>query len=160
MIYLLISSLVISCIPPTLYANQNDIMSVAGVGTSGYSGDGGPAISAELWSPGGVAVDSAGNIYISDNNNYCVRRVDASGIINTITGLGVPRGVAVDDAGNLYVAAEEQRRIFKDAGGSINELSTVTPDYMFFPSGVAVDSDGNQIYFADRLTVSFVKWMP
>ena len=95
------------------------IATVAGNGTAGYSGDGGPATSAMLNSPAGVAVDSAGTIYIADTSNYRVRKVAANGTISTIAGTGVlpytgdgvaanasliPWGLAVDHSGNLYIA--------------------------------------------------------
>lgn len=97
------------------------ITTVAGIGTAGYSGDGGAATSAQLKFPNGVAVDSAGNLYIADQGNHVVRRVNASnGAINTIAGnsnfvfnmesgtaIGVsidPSRVAVDSSGNVYIA--------------------------------------------------------
>ena len=73
------------------------ITTVAGTGRAGFGGDGGPATSAMLWNPIGVAADAAGNIYIADSNNNAVRRVGADGIITTIAGLaatstGTPAG--------------------------------------------------------------------
>jgi len=93
---------------------------IAGNGTKGFSGDGGPAISAQLFEARGVAVDAAGNVYIADSSNLRVRRVDTNGIITTVAGgpntapnevnggspIGVNVGaldVAVDSAGNLYI---------------------------------------------------------
>ena len=98
------------------------ITTVAGNGTGGYSGDGGPAASAELAEPWGVAVDAAGDIFIADAANNVVREVDrATGDITTVVGTGtagysgdngaatnaeldMPCGVAVDAAGNLFIA--------------------------------------------------------
>ena len=102
-------------------APNGTITTVAGNGTQGYSGDGGPATSAELNYPYGVAVDAAGNLYIADTSNYRVRKVTPDGTITTVAGngtegysgdggpatsagLGMPQGVAVDAAGNLYIA--------------------------------------------------------
>jgi len=98
------------------------IYAVAGNGTAGYSGDGGPALSAELDWPEGVAVDAAGNLIIADTRNYAVRVVAAStgtfygqamtagdiytvaeGVVNGAPELYFPQGVAVDAAGNLIV---------------------------------------------------------
>ena len=107
------------------------IRTIAGTGERGYSGDGGPATEARLSSPGGVAVDAASNIYIADNRNNRIRKVDAStGTINTIAGSGergyggdggpatgallyLPGGVAVDGSGNVYIADVGNRRIRK-----------------------------------------------
>jgi sugar lactone lactonase YvrE len=107
-------------------AATGNISIVAGNGTAGFSGDGGPATSAQLNSPNGIAVDGTGNIYISDSNNSVVREVVAStGLIKTFAGtpgqfgypghigdggpassayLNGPHGVALDAAGNLYIA--------------------------------------------------------
>jgi hypothetical protein len=96
------------------------ITTVAGTSAAGYAGDGGPATSALLNSPWGIALDGAGNLYIADLSNNCVRKV-SGGTISTVVGTGtrgyggdagpavqaelnVPAGVVVDVAGNLYVA--------------------------------------------------------
>jgi predicted secreted protein len=96
------------------------ITTVAGTGAAGYAGDGGPATSALLNSPWGIALDGAGNLYIADLSNNCVRKV-SGGTISTLAGTGtrgyggdagpavqaelnVPAGVVADVAGNLYVA--------------------------------------------------------
>src|SRR5580698_2933673 len=84
----------------------------------GFSGDGGPAVAAELQDPSALAMDSSGNLYIADFLNYRIRKV-SGGIITTIAGIGLagsppdgvpatkagllgPAGVAVDKNGNLY----------------------------------------------------------
>jgi len=117
-------------------AKTGVITIVAGIGTCGYSGDGGSAVSAELNSPQGIAIDSAGNIYIADTYNYAIRKVTAStGIISTIAGtpgqptnwgdggaatsasLSNPKGMALDGMGNLYVAdGNVVRRISASTG--------------------------------------------
>jgi sugar lactone lactonase YvrE len=155
------------------------ITTFAGNGTAGFSGDGGPATQASLNLPSGLAVDSKGNLYISDRSNNRVRVVNSRGIIQTIAGNGndgyhgdnmpalkatldKPFGLAVDKDNNLYIADRGNNRIRKiDSSGLI---STVAGDGGFYfigdngpayrasiagPTGVAVDSKGN-IYIADR----------
>ena len=104
-------------------ATTGVITTVAGTGTLGFSGDGGVATSAQLFSPSGVAVDGVGDVYIADQYNDCVRRVDVTtGVITTVAGhghvigfsgdggaatsalLAFPAGVAVDGLGDLYIA--------------------------------------------------------
>ncbi|HEY9898172.1 MAG TPA: hypothetical protein V6D00_03215 [Pantanalinema sp.] len=94
---------------------------IAGTGMSGFSGDGAAATSAMLNQPSGVAVDGAGNVYISDTGNNRIRRVNTSGTISTVAGTGTgsysgdggaatsatlkgPSGIAVDASGNLLIA--------------------------------------------------------
>jgi hypothetical protein len=72
-----------------LDAHTGALTSVDGNGTPGYSGDNGPATSAQLGGTTGVAVDRVGNLYIADTGNYRVRRVSTSGIISTVAGMGV-----------------------------------------------------------------------
>lgn len=118
------------------------ITTIAGTGTPGYSGDGGPAISANLNSPMGIAVDKAGNIYFSDSYNFCVRKISTSGIISTFAGIpglvgfsgdGGPAtsarirfvlGIACDTAGNVYLCDSHDDRVRKvDAGGIITTFA-------------------------------------
>ncbi len=93
---------------------------MAGNGTPGFSGDGGPATSAQLYGPAGVAVDGAGNLFIADSNNTRVRKVSKDGTITTVEGPPLsPVGVAVDGAGNLFVAEN-----FYDANfGLVHKIS-------------------------------------
>src|SRR5258708_2554855 len=71
--------------------NRNGIMTLfAGNARPGFSGDGGPAIDAQLSTPGGLAADGDGSIYIADAGNHRVRRVSAAGIITTVAGNGTP----------------------------------------------------------------------
>ncbi|MCB1192366.1 MAG: hypothetical protein H7A23_24580 [Leptospiraceae bacterium] len=111
---------------------SNNISTVVGTGTKGYSGDKGAATSAQINQPYGVAVDSSGNIFISDTYNSRIRRIDvSSGNIYTIAGNGKegftddsdlsattvplyrPRGLYVDSAGNVYFADTGNQRIRK-----------------------------------------------
>ncbi len=107
------------------------ITTVAGNGTSSYSGDNGQATAATLRYPTGVALDSLGNIYIADCDNFRIRKVTVStGIITTIAGTGVysysgdygdatsatflfPFRVALDSLGNVYIADSGNNRISK-----------------------------------------------
>ena len=139
------------------------ITTIAGTGESGYTGDGVPAAGAWLHTPKGVALDGAGNLYIADAGNHRVRRVDGTGTIATIAGMGErgyggdggpaiaaqlaePTGVAVDGSGNLYIADRWNSRIRRmDASGT---LTTVAAG-LNGPTGVAVDGSGN-VYIAAR----------
>ena len=81
------------------------ITTVAGTGTCGYSGDGGPATSAQLSWLGALTVDAAGNLYIGTEG--AIRKVSPDGIITTVAGtsaVDLPQGLAVDGAGSLYIA--------------------------------------------------------
>lgn len=107
------------------------ITTIAGNGARGFSGDGGPAVSASLSQPYGIAIDVSGNLYIADNGNNRIRRVDSvSGIIQTIAGNGnddfggdggsatsacirYPYGIAVDTSGDIYFADTGNYRIRK-----------------------------------------------
>jgi sugar lactone lactonase YvrE len=122
--------------------SQGVITTVAGNGTRGYSGDNGPATSAQLSAPQGVAVDSSGNLYIADNISFdgVIRKV-SNGIITTVAGggsysanlgdngpatsayLSRTYGVAVDSSGNLYIADTYDNRIREVAGGVITTIA-------------------------------------
>ena len=160
-------------------AADGTISTVAGNGTAGFAGDQGPAVSAELWSPKGVAVDASGNLFIADYFNAVVRKVAAgSSTITTVAGTGgstgysgdggpatgaelyTPTGVAVDSSGNLYIADPGNLTVRKVAvGGTISTVAgdNVHPYYSgdggpassatLTPNGLAVDSTGN-LYIA------------
>ena len=64
------------------------ITTIAGTGRWGFAGDGGPAVEALLNIPAGVAVDAAGNLFIAEERNHRIRRVDSSGVITPIAGTG------------------------------------------------------------------------
>ena len=158
------------------------ITTVAGTGRAGYSGDGGPAVDAQLSLPKGVAVDASGNLYIADSFYHRIRRVDSAGTITTIAGTGragysgdggpaieaqlrSPYGMAVDGAGNLYIADRDNHRIRRvDATGIITTIAGTGERGLLFlgdggpaveaplswPEGVAVDGSGN-LYIADTV---------
>jgi hypothetical protein len=118
------------------------ITTIAGNGTEGFSGDGGPALSATLRYPMGVAVDGVGNVYFSDSYNYCIRKVNTSGIISLVAGIpgsagysgdGGPAtaaridfvwGLATDAAGNLYLCDGNNNRVrMVDLSGTIKTIA-------------------------------------
>jgi uncharacterized protein (TIGR03437 family) len=153
------------------------IATFAGGGTGGV-GDGGPATSASLSLPYGVAVDASGNLFISDLLGNRIRKVSASGIITTMAGtgtccfssdggaatsalLGQPTGVAVDASGNIFIADRVNNRIREvSASGIITTLAgngtggfsgdggPATSAELYQPSGVAVNTSGN-LFIAD-----------
>lgn len=85
---------------------RNSLTIVAGNGIGGYSGDGGPAVNASLNSPQQLAFDPSGNLYIADNANNCIRKIDTQGVITTFaSGLSSPEGVAVAPDGSIYATA-------------------------------------------------------
>ena len=158
--------------------SNGKIATVAGSGMSGFSGDRGPATSAQLFVPFGVAADAAGNLYIADRLNHRVRRV-SNGLITTVAGSGMggfggdngpatsaqldsPSDVAVDAAGNLYIADSGNSRIRKVSNGVIATVAgsgvvdfdgdngPATSAQMNVNSGIAVDAAGN-FYIADKL---------
>ncbi|MGA7832360.1 MAG: NHL repeat-containing protein [Terracidiphilus sp.] len=160
--------------------STDDISTIAGNGTAGYSGDGNTATNAELNNPYGVAVDSSGNIYIADTYNNRIRKVTASTQqISTVAGNGtagysgdggaatnaevyLPTGVAVDSSGNIYIAdyGNNRVRMVTVSTGAISTIAgngtagytgdgaAATSAELNRPAGVAVDAKGN-IFIAD-----------
>lgn len=110
-------------------AKTGVITTVAGNGTKGYSGDGGPATKAQLNEPYGIELDAEGNLYIADRLNRCVRKVSPQGIITTLAGkpgqigfsgdggpadqalLREPNGLALDSQGRLFIADVADHRV-------------------------------------------------
>ena len=158
-------------------ATTGTITTVTGWWRSGFNGDGGPATEAQLAVPRGVAVDSAGNLYIADSLNDRIRKVDAAtGTIATVAGrtfsgdggpatqahIHEPNGVATDGSGNLYIADTNNHRIRRvnAATGTITTIAgtgetgfngdggPATQALLWGPTGVAVDLAGD-IYIAD-----------
>jgi uncharacterized protein (TIGR03437 family) len=154
------------------------ITTFAGTGSAGYSGDGGLASAAQLTEPADLALDAAGNLYITDPANNRIRKVSPAGTISTVAGNGnwgyagdggpaasaalAPEGLAADSAGNLFVADFGSNRIRKiDADGTIGTVAgDGTQDYsgdggpaidarLSMPGTLAADQAGN-LYIADR----------
>lgn len=155
------------------------ITTVAGNGTSGFSGDGGAATSAQLRFPEGVWVDPTGNLYIADSGNHRVRLVTTAGTISTVAGTGTagfsgnggpataarlndPKDITTDTAGNLYIADNENHRIRKvTTGGTISTYAgngvegyagdgaAATAARLNDPTGVAINTTSGVLYIGD-----------
>jgi uncharacterized protein (TIGR03437 family) len=153
---------------------------IAGNGRSGFSGDGGPAIAAQLEYPAGIAIDVTGNVYVADRDAAVVRRISSNGTISTFAGTGTagysgdggpaasaqlngPLGLALDSNGNLFVA-DTGNNVVREISSNGN-ISTVagnslagymadavpaTTTSLNSPEGVAVDRAGN-LYIADTV---------
>ena len=160
------------------------ITTVAGDGRQGDSGDGGAATAAQLRYPRGVALDRAGNLYIADTFNDCIRKVDSAGRISTVAGTGTggfsgdggaavaaqlwnPYGVALDGSGNLYITDWGNHRIRKvnsagvistvaGGGSSLGDGGAAVAAQLSRPTGVALDGAGN-LYIADTSNHSIRK---
>ena len=156
------------------------ISTVAGNDTAGYSGDGGAATLAKLNQPSSIAVDDTGNIFIADDVNNVIRKVNTTGIISTYAGDGTagflgdaglatnaklnsPKGVAVDHFGNLYIADANNNVVRKvttngfiypfagtGAAGFFGNDSAAVTAKLHLPTGVAVDALG-RILIVDQL---------
>jgi sugar lactone lactonase YvrE len=162
------------------------ITTVAGTGEPGFSGDSGPATKARLDFPAGVAVDGDGNLYISDENNLRIRKVDKDGIITTFAGTGKEGysgdggpatsaqlrdtgGIAFDDRGNLYLAdytsvrkidpsgtittgAGTGKAGFSGDGGPATEAKVIAYHIALDASGKIyfTDTDNNRVRMVDR----------
>ncbi len=154
------------------------VTTFAGNGTAGFSGDGGPATSAQLNNPYDVKLDAAGNVYIADKENDRIRVVGTTGTITTFAGTGVPGffgdggvavnarlnnpwGIAVTPSGVVYISDYSNARIRKVSGGIIttiagtglggyngDDTTVATNARINGPKGIDVDAAGD-VYFAD-----------
>jgi sugar lactone lactonase YvrE len=162
-----------------MISRKGYITTFAGSGTYGYAGDGGDALAATFNVPMSVATDNKGNVYIADQGNHCIRKVDAAHRMSTIAGngkdgnkangipatnaeLSLPTGVAADHYGNVYVAEPvngtirkitPDGRIFTIAGNGVNAYGgdggQATDAALFMPWSIAIDESGN-LYIADQ----------
>ena len=157
------------------------ISTVAGNGTAGYSGDGGPATVAELNNPTGITFDAFGNMYVADNQNFRIRKINTAGIISTVVSSGYgysgnggpataaklsqPHGIAFDLSGNLYIADTYNACIRKvntagiistiagnDTSGYKGDGGLATAAELSEPVGIAFDAAGN-LYIADAFRI-------
>ncbi len=118
------ASVAVNAVPPSL------LITVAGTGTRGFSGDNGQAQAAQISRGIRLDIDNAGNIYFTDSDNHRIRKVAPNGLITTVAGAGTagfsgdgaaataaqlsfPIGIAVDGAGNLYIADNTNQRVRK-----------------------------------------------
>lgn len=154
------------------------ITTISGNGTSGYSGDGAAATAATLYLPYEMTIDPSGNLYIVDQDNNAIRKINTAGVISTFAGTGVfgysgdggpataaqvyyPTGITSDAAGNIYIADRGNNLIRKvNTSGIITSVAgtnffgysgdggPATAAQLSFPSGVTVDRFGN-IFFSD-----------
>jgi uncharacterized protein (TIGR03437 family) len=154
------------------------IATIAGTGVAGFGGDGGSALTAQLNFPYGLALDSAGNVYVADLGNQRVRKITPDGFITTVAGTGrrasspdgaaptdtsllSPRNLAVDAAGNLYIAEFEGHRVRKmtpdgklstvagtGVAGWSGDGNRASAAQVNYPAGMAFDRAG-ALYFAD-----------
>ena len=156
------------------------ISTIAGAESPGFSGDGGPATAALLNEPSGVFIDTKGQIFIADTDNYRVRRIDTNGVIQTVAGNGdfvpftegvpattvavqQPTALTMDSAGALYIADAAASRIVKvTADGLLNTVAgnlangfsgdggPANKATLYNPMGVAVDAQG-AVYISDTV---------
>jgi sugar lactone lactonase YvrE len=133
------------------------LTTIAGTGQSAHSGDGGPATNAGIWEPAAVAIDSVGNLYVAEEANGYIRKIDTNGIITTIAGgghgsshgdggpatnaiLSRPYGVTIDPAGNLFIADMGNSRVRKiDTNGII---TTFAGGGIFNPTNQTIGDGG------------------
>ncbi len=153
------------------------INAIAGSGSIGSTGDGGPATKASLNAPMALALDSSGDIYFVENGDSKIREIDTKGNINTVAGTGTagfagdggkatsaqfnsPTGIALDSSGNMYIADSLNERIRKIAGSNVSTVAgngilsysgdggPATRAQLNAPQGVAVDPSGD-LYISD-----------
>lgn len=129
--------------------SNDSVTTIAGNGTEGNSGDGGPATNAELPPPSGVALDTQGNLFVSFASADLIREV-SNGTISTLAehrSLS-PLGIAVDSSGNVYTSNNSLWTISELSGAVIKTVVPQESATLMTPSGLALDASGN-LYIAD-----------
>jgi len=155
------------------------ISTIAGTGVGSYTGDGGPATAATLYTPTCVRLDNAGNIYFTDNSNHVVRKISPVGIISTVAGTGTagflgdggaataarlrnPSSVWPDASGNIFISDAENNRVRKvNTSGVISTIAgnggtglsgdggPATAAQIHIPEEALMDASGN-LYIGDN----------
>lgn len=161
-----------------LSTSAQTINTISGTGTPGFSGDNGPATSAQVNLPSSICRDIFGNVYIADQGNHRVRRIDQDGIITTVAGTGTagysgdggaalsaqinrPSGIAVDELGNVYFSDQLNQRVRRiDADGNINTVAGTGTAGAAGDGGPSLEAQfnfpwglflhGTDLYIADR----------
>jgi uncharacterized protein (TIGR03437 family) len=128
---------------------------LAGNGRAGSSGDQGPATSAQLSNPMGMALDGAGNLYVADRDANVVRRISGGAISTVAFGLSQPFDVAIDSRGSLFVADTGNSRVVRvSADGTLADVAA--GGQLNHPEGIAIDANDN-LYIADTFNGRIVK---
>src|SRR5262249_30410839 len=152
---------------------EGTISTFAGDGTAGSGGDDGPAASAQFVVPVDLSADSSGNLFVADQGNYRIRKIDAGGTVSSVAGKGdgdgspmsaelfFPNTIAIDRVGNLFIADTDIHRIRRITPGGVMTIvaGNGTPGFsgdggsaaaaqLFYPAGITADSAGN-LFIAD-----------
>ncbi len=166
------------CLPGILHAQP--ISTMGGDGKQPYAGDGGYAVYGSFSTPTGMAIDKKGDIYLSDQKNNRIRKINSYGVLTTAAGYGSggmtgdggpataakvnnPQGITVDQYGNIYFADASNHRIRKidtaglittvagnGIGGYSGDDTSALMAQLYQPTGVTIDKDGN-MFIADCL---------
>jgi uncharacterized protein (TIGR03437 family) len=129
---------------------DGSLTTVAGAGIPGYSGDGGPALKAQLSYPTALAFDRYDNLYIGDSQNHAIRRITggmASGVMGTLARVATPTGLAFDASGTLQVADPSGGQILRiPPSGQTTAIGVVARDVAIAPNGALLASAGTLVH--------------
>ncbi len=147
---------------------NNIITTIAGTGTAGYFGDGGPANIAQVYQPTSLSLDKHGNIYFADQGNWRIRKIDTSGLISTVAGGGTgliggpaiyaslpqqPSGVLADEFGNIFLTAPNYYLLKVDTSGIISNFAGASNGY----GGDGAAAINAKLSISYAITVGMVK---